>query len=195
VPGPVTDLLVVRHGQSEWNEAGRWQGWADPPLSSLGEDQARAAALALADTALDAVASSDLQRARRTAEIISEELGLGPVDVEPDLRERGVGEFSGLTSDEIEERWPGLRQAWRERRIEIPGGEPDALFLERILRGLHALAERHRGQRVLLVAHGGAIRTVRMHLGGEPGGLDHLGGLWLHLADGAWRRGESWLAS
>src|SRR3954449_978711 len=78
-------VLFVRHGQSEWNALGRWQGQADPPLSDLGRAQARAAAHSLG--ALDAIFASDLQRAAETAAIISAAIGVGPVLVEPDLRE------------------------------------------------------------------------------------------------------------
>src|SRR5690606_34165227 len=96
-----TRVLLVRHGQSEWNAIGRWQGQADPPLSDLGRLQAREASRALGT--VDAVWASDLQRAVETAAIIAGELGVGPVVVDPDLRERDAGEFSGLTRPEIEE--------------------------------------------------------------------------------------------
>src|ERR687894_225034 len=101
-------LLLVRHGESTWNARGRWQGWADPPLTDLGRAQAEAAGPAAAP--VDAVVSSDLQRARATAELMAVALGLDPaaVHVEPDVRERDVGDFTGLTRAEIEERWPGV---------------------------------------------------------------------------------------
>jgi len=102
---PVTRMLLARHGQSEWNALGRWQGQADPPLSELGRQQARAAADRLGT--VDAIVSSDLERALATAAIIAEVLGVGPVLVEPRLRERSAGEWSGLTRDEIEADWPG----------------------------------------------------------------------------------------
>src|SRR3954449_1914254 len=98
-------LLLVRHGQSEWNAVGRWQGQADPPLTELGREQARLAARSLG--ALDAIFASDLQRATETALIISNALGVGPVVIDPDLRERDAGEWSGLTRSEIEEQYPG----------------------------------------------------------------------------------------
>src|SRR3954464_6700209 len=88
-------VLLVRHGQSEWNAVGRWQGQADPPLSDLGRAQARAAARSLGS--LDAVYASDLQRATETALIIAEQIGIGPVILDPDLRERDAGQWSGLT--------------------------------------------------------------------------------------------------
>jgi probable phosphoglycerate mutase len=188
----MADVLIVRHGESEWNADGRWQGWADPPLTARGEQQARVAAAELADLAFDAIASSDLERARRTAELITADLGLGAVDVDPGLRERNVGDFTGLTRDEIESRWPGVLAEWRLGNVErAPNGE-GAEFLERVLAALDRVAERHPGNRVLVVAHGGLIRTVHRHLGGQPGPPLHLGGLWVHLADAGWAAGETW---
>src|SRR5918997_4826156 len=98
-------LLPVRKGESTWNARGRWQGWADPPLSDLGRAQAEAAAPAAAP--VDAVVSSDLQRALVTAELMAAVLEIDGVHVEADLRERDVGDFTGLTRAQIEERWPG----------------------------------------------------------------------------------------
>src|SRR5207302_10768657 len=101
----MTRLLLVRHGESEWNAVGRWQGWADPPLSELGQRQAAVAARAVG--AVDAIVSSDLQRASQTAAIIAGELGIGPVVVDVALRERAAGTSTGLTRDEIDEQFPG----------------------------------------------------------------------------------------
>lgn len=101
----MTRLLLIRHGQSEWNADGRWQGQADPPLTDLGRAQARHAARSLG--VVDAIVASDLQRAAETAAIIAEELGVGPLVLEPGLRERDAGEWSGLTRAEIERDWPG----------------------------------------------------------------------------------------
>src|ERR671910_890596 len=89
-----TRVLLVRHGQSEWNAAGRWQGQADPSLSDLGRLQAREAARAVG--AVDAIWSSDLQRAAETAIIIGDQIGVGPVVVDDRLRERDAGEWTGL---------------------------------------------------------------------------------------------------
>ena len=98
-------ILLVRHGESEWNSVGRWQGQADSPLSDLGRQQAKVASRALGQ--LDLVVCSDLQRAQVTAEIIASELGVGPVVIDAGLRERDAGEWSGLTRTEIHEQWPG----------------------------------------------------------------------------------------
>ncbi len=100
-----TDLLVVRHGQSEWNAVGRWQGQADPPLSELGRRQAYVAAASIG--AVDGIISSDLQRAVETAAIIAQQIGVGPVMVDERLRERDAGEWTGLGRAEIDKGWPG----------------------------------------------------------------------------------------
>ena len=105
-------MLFVRHGQSEWNALGRWQGQADPPLSDLGRAQARAAATAITAAATRAaspvvgIVSSTLVRALETATIISDEIGESPLHLEADLVERDAGEWSGLTRIEIDERFP-----------------------------------------------------------------------------------------
>ncbi|MGI9608569.1 MAG: histidine phosphatase family protein, partial [Acidimicrobiales bacterium] len=105
-------ILIVRHGQSEWNAMGRWQGQADISLTDLGRAQARAAATRLGS--FDLIAASTLMRAAETAYIISNELGIGPISPMVDLVERSVGEWSGLTSVEIEEGWPDhLRSGMR----------------------------------------------------------------------------------
>lgn len=162
-------MLLVRHGQSEWNAVGRWQGQADPPLSDVGRRQARSAARSLG--AVDAVFASDLQRATETAAIIAGELGVGPVVVDPDLRERDAGEWSGLTRAEIDDRYPGYLGAapgfgpGHERRP--PGWEADDSVRERALRALRRIAAAVGGGDVLAVTHGGLIYVLEHHLGHE----------------------------
>jgi probable phosphoglycerate mutase len=164
-----TRVLLVRHGQSEWNAVGRWQGQADPPLSDIGRRQARSAAASLG--AIDAVFASDLQRAAETATIIAAELGVGPVVVDPDLRERDAGEWSGLTRAEIEERYPGYLS--KEANFgpghprRPPGWEPDDSVRERALRALRRIGEEVGGGDVLAVTHGGLIYVVEHALGHE----------------------------
>ncbi len=106
-------MLVVRHGQTTWNASKRWQGRADSPLSALGVAQARWAAETLAR--FDVVVTSNLSRAHDTGTIIAGAFG-APVVVDPDLAERDVGEWTGLTFDEIEEGWPGFLAATSTRR-------------------------------------------------------------------------------
>jgi broad specificity phosphatase PhoE len=179
-----TRVLLVRHGQSEWNAVGRWQGQADPPLSDQGRLQAREASRAVG--AVDAVWASDLQRAVGTATIIAGEIGVGPVVVDPDLRERDAGEFSGLTRVEIDERFPGYLAAHRRP----PGWESDEHLLARALRALHRIAAEVPGGDVLVVTHGGLVYTIEQHLGAPFEKLANAGGRWLDVGSGRLRLGE-----
>jgi broad specificity phosphatase PhoE len=172
-----TRILLIRHGESEWNASGRWQGWADPDLSELGRQQAWEASRSVG--AVDVIVSSDLQRAMQTALIISEAIGIGPVQVEPGLRERDVGEWSGLTKVEIEERWPGTYEAWRTGGMPSPpGGEDNDVIMERVTAGLRRIAVELDGAEVLAVAHGGVIRLLERRHGIEsPPPCPNLGGV------------------
>src|SRR4051794_13855370 len=114
-----TEVLLMRHGQSEWNAIGRWQGQADSPLTDLGRAQARAVARSLPP--VDAVFASDLSRARETAEIIVSVLGAGSVTVDADLRERDAGAWSGMTREEIHEQYPGYLPDDRHRAFAPDG--------------------------------------------------------------------------
>jgi broad specificity phosphatase PhoE len=187
---PPTRVLLVRHGQSEWNAEGRWQGQADPPLTDLGRLQAREAARALGT--VDAVWASDLQRAVETATIIADQLGVGPVVVDPDLRERDAGEFSGLTRPEIAARFPGYLDDGRRP----PGWEPDEALVARALRALHAIAAEVPGGDVLVITHGGLVYALEQHLGEEFVRLANAEGRWLEVGPGAGLRlGERVLLS
>ena len=181
----MTRILLARHGQSEWNAAGRWQGHADPGLSELGRRQARAAAQVIG--MVDAVMASDLQRAIQTAEIIAEVLGVGPVEIEPLFKERDVGEWSGLTRVEIAERWPG----WIEDRARRPDGwEPDDDVLDRALRAIAIVATRYPDADVLVVTHGGLINAVERHLGLDHQPAANLGARWIAVEGDRLRAGE-----
>jgi broad specificity phosphatase PhoE len=181
---PTTRVLLIRHGQSEWNATGRWQGQADPPLSDLGRRQAREAARAIG--AVDAVWASDLQRAAETAAIISADIGVGPVVLDPDLRERDAGEFSGLTRAEIEERFPGYLEDHRRP----PGWEPDEHLLTRALRVVQEMARAVPGGDVLVVTHGGLVYTLEDHLGAARARLANAEGRWIAVDGGRLRLGD-----
>jgi phosphoserine phosphatase len=155
----VTTILLARHGESDWNRDRRWQGHADRPLTDLGREQARALAERLAATELDAVYSSDLERARETAAIVAEPHQL-PVRELSDLREVDVGSWSGLTRAEAEERFPHAFRRWTEGQEGWDDGETYEQLSERVVGALLAIAARHPRDRVLLVAHGGSIRAV-----------------------------------
>lgn len=172
-----TGLLLVRHGQSTWNAEGRWQGHADPPLSETGLRQARAAAPALAG--IDAVWCSDLVRARQTAEACAPPKTV--VDEDPRLRERDVGSWTGLTREEIEDRWPG----WIADGRRPDGWEDDAVLAGRAWAALRSVAATlGAGRRSLVVSHGGVIRAVEARQGAPPRPVPNLGGVWLHAASG-----------
>ena len=143
----MTELLLVRHGETDWNADGRLQGQTDRLLSDYGRRQARELAEQLGDEELKAIYASDLARARETAEIVGERLGL-PVVLDPDLREKDWGTWEGLTSVERD-------------RVEFVGESTEA-HQERILRALRRISERHPGDsRVLVVTHGGSMRRVQ----------------------------------
>jgi broad specificity phosphatase PhoE len=180
----VTSLLLVRHGQSAWNAEGRWQGQADPPLSALGEQQAVAATNRL--DAIDAVWASDLIRATRTAELVAGGLGVDVV-VDARLRERHAGEWQGYTREEIEADWPGYLAEGRRP----PSWEPDADVVMRALDACTAVAAAHPGQAVLVVTHGGIVRTLERHLEGPTDELlPNLGGRWIEVSGDAFRLGD-----
>jgi probable phosphoglycerate mutase len=184
VPSPPRHLLLVRHGQSTWNAEGRWQGQADPPLSALGEQQAREAVARLAENPFTAVFSSDLRRARQTAEVLAGALGV-EVQVDRGLREIDVGDWTGLTRAEIEARWPGELAAWSEGRSESPvGGETRAHLVERARAALARIAGAAApDDHVLLVTHGALIRHLDRAVGLAPRSVANLAGRW-YKADG-----------
>jgi broad specificity phosphatase PhoE len=165
----MTRLLLVRHGQSVWNADGRWQGQADPPLSDLGRTQAFHAAQRVGS--IDVIVASDLERARDTALIISEAIGVGPVVIEPGLRERDAGEWSGLTRPEIEEGWPG----YLDDRRRPPGWESDESVLRRLHDVLGRIEAEYAGADVLVVTHGGVVYALEAEHEVEWARLANLG--------------------
>jgi broad specificity phosphatase PhoE len=155
----VATILLARHGQSDWNEAKRWQGHADRPLTDLGRRQAHELADRLAETELDGVYSSDLQRARDTAEIVAATKGL-EVRIDPALREVDVGSWSGLTRAEAEERFPDAYRRWLAGGEGWDDGESYEQLRERVTAAVFRIALEHERGRVLVVAHGGSIRAI-----------------------------------
>jgi broad specificity phosphatase PhoE len=155
----VTTILLARHGESDWNRSKQWQGWADRPLTELGRRQAAELAARLEETELDAVYSSDLQRARETAEIVARTKDLA-VESTPDLREVDVGSWSGLTRAEAEARFPEAYGRWLQGGEGWEDGETYQEMSARVLSALQRIAAAYPGDRVLVVAHGGSIRAV-----------------------------------
>jgi broad specificity phosphatase PhoE len=180
---PTTRILLARHGETEWNRVGRWQGHADPPLNDAGRGQAAALAAELEGDGIAAVYSSDLRRASETARIVADRLGL---DVTEDraLREIDVGSWSGLTRDEVRERYPEGFARWLAGEIGHDGETREALA-ERVVGAVERIAAAHPGEHVLVVTHGGAIRALRRHAVGDPGeSLQNAGTFALALVEG-----------
>jgi probable phosphoglycerate mutase len=161
----VTQLLLVRHGETDWNRDRRFQGHADQPLNDAGREQARALADELAGERIDVVYTSDLVRARETAEIVAARLG-AEVLVRSELREIDVGEWEGLSWPEIEERHPEGARSWHEHGHGWTSGETYDQLGERIIKALQQIAADHPAQRVLVVGHGGTVRATRAFIEG-----------------------------
>ena len=161
----MTELWIVRHGETDWNRERRFQGHADQPLNETGRAQARALAESVAGDGISAVYTSDLARARETAEIVASRLGVEAVPL-PGLREIDVGEWQGLTWPEIEERFPDAAAAWRERGHGWESGESYAELGERVVAALRRIVTDHPGERGLVVGHGGTVRATRAFIDG-----------------------------
>lgn len=188
MPTTTRRILIVRHGQSEWNRLGRWQGWEDIELTAKGEQQARVRAemLAAVDHGLVASVASDLIRARRTAEILSEALGLAGPEIDHGFRERNGGKWQGHTRDEIEAKWPGELESWAHGHVtQPPGGESDAVVWARFTEALARQHERAPDGGLLVVTHGGVLRLAAANGGVGPHHLvPNVGGWWFEY-DGA----------
>jgi broad specificity phosphatase PhoE len=175
----VTTFILARHGETDWNRDGRFQGHADPPLNARGREQAHALADALAGEKIDAIYSSDLSRAHETAQIVADRLGLSVI-VDPDLRERDVGQWAGLTLPEIEERFPDELRLFREEGRSV--GETREALSRRVVAATRRIAAAHPDGRVVVVTHGGALRMLRHAAGGDTGGPVVRNGQTLRIA-------------
>jgi len=153
-----TRILAIRHGETAWNVDTRIQGQLDIPLNETGRWQAHRLALATAEEGIDAIYSSDLLRALETAQAVAAGAAREIV-TDVGLRERGFGEFEGLTYQEIGERWPELSERWRRRDPSFgpPGGEVLTDFYARSVATVQRLAAAHPGQTIAVVAHGGVM--------------------------------------
>jgi len=154
-----TTILLARHGETDWNAERRWQGHVDRPLNELGREQAHGLADALEGESIAAIYSSDLLRAHETARIVGARLGIDVV-VDPALREMDVGSWSGLTNDEIQDRFPEQFERWSPGEHPPHDGETRDELRARVLAAVERIAIAHRDARVLIVAHGGVLRAV-----------------------------------
>ncbi len=191
-----TTVYLIRHGETEWNLAGRWQGHADVPLNDLGLRQARLLGQRLAreHARFDAIYSSDLARAFQTAW----ELGAAvkvPVQLLPPLREIDLGAWSGHTYAEIKEHFP-TEIALLEAGQDIPrgGGESISMLRRRVVAAVEAILAHHQGETLALVTHGGCIRALLSHAVGDTEGdswrrFPHIGNTSISVVEA---RGERW---
>jgi broad specificity phosphatase PhoE len=183
--GPL-GIFLARHGETEWNRVGRWQGRTDIPLSEVGRAQARELGERLRGRGIVEIHTSDLSRARETAEIVAATLGLARVGVDPRLRERGFGCFEGLTRQECADRHPDAWQRYLvDRRVTPPDAEPQADVVSRVVAALTAVTASadHTGP-LLVISHGGAIRSfIHATTGTAPPPL-HNAALFLATHDG-----------
>ena len=188
-------VLVLRHGLAIWTADQRWQGWADIDLAHDGHRQAKAAAAELASWPRSLpvrVVASDLLRARQTAAPISEALDTPPMRIDAGFRERGVGAWSGKTTEEIEREWPGMLARWRDGTIsQLPDGEDEDSFRSRISAALRTACDEAvtAAAAVIVVSHGGVIRTLERLHHVEPRPVGNLGGRWFFLVGGEIRGG------
>jgi ribonuclease H / adenosylcobalamin/alpha-ribazole phosphatase len=158
--GKPTVTLLLRHGQTPMSVEKRYAGRSDVPLTDVGVAQAAAAAKRLATAGLDAIVSSPLQRAVRTAEEAAAVTGL-PVVTDDGFRETDFGAWEGLTFAEVRERWPSEMTAWlADPAVAPPGGESFAEVDERVTAALHRVLVARSGQRILVVSHVTPIKTL-----------------------------------
>lgn len=181
-PG-LTTICLLRHGETDWNLAGRLQGREDIPLNARGREQARLSGRALRAGRWDLMLTSPLRRAAETARIVGRTATVPLLVAVPELVERDYGAASGMTRAEITARFPdGV----------VPGEEDRAAVRERSLAALLSWVGRHRGARMLVVTHGGVISGLLTAVSGgtvttPPGGLGNACLNLLHHADGGWR--------
>lgn len=164
-----TELYLIRHGETAWNVEKRMQGHGGVGLNARGRQQAMRTAHRLNGQHFDALYTSDLDRARETAQIIGEELRLAP-QVDERLRERDQGEWSGMRLVDVSREYGELFDQVNASPANVapPGGEDFYQVAERIEEALNEIARRHPGQRVVIVSHGLAIGVARSIGAGEP---------------------------
>jgi probable phosphoglycerate mutase len=195
-----TRFCLIRHGETDWNRERRLQGHLDIPLNSHGLQQAEQLANALARRQLQfaALHVSELNRARQTASAISQRLGL-PLQTHPALKERHYGALQGRTFDEARQHIPHVYRLHQERDVhfDLQGGESLHGFQQRIMQYMQQLAERHSGQQILVVSHGGVLEMVHRTASGQ--GLSGARNFpipnaalnWISYRDGRWQI-EKW---
>lgn len=156
----MTTICLVRHGETNWNKAGRVQGKTDIPLNQTGIAQAEECRVQLEKSDWDIIISSSLTRAKQTAEIINKGLQLPFIQMEA-FQERGYGDVEGMTLKQRREKFPNRN---------YPNQESRSALTERVMNGIHTIYENYPNQKILLVAHGGVINAILAKLSnGEVG--------------------------
>ncbi|HMO60331.1 MAG TPA: histidine phosphatase family protein [Roseiflexaceae bacterium] len=155
-------LIIIRHGESEWNRIGRYQGQADAPLSALGLRQADALASRLCNEPFDAIYSSPLQRALKTGQAVAQHHPAVPFVIEPALLEIHHGDWQGLMVDEVKERYAAGLAEWREHptRAQMPNGESFSNILKRVLDFKERIYQQYRDGIVLISTHDVVVKIL-----------------------------------
>jgi len=189
-----TRICIIRHGETDWNAGRRIQGQIDVPLSAAGHAQARATANALRDEGFAALYSSDLVRAKQTAEATAHLVRLS-LHFEAALRERHYGVFQGLTHAEVQARYPAAyaRHLARDPRFAPPGGESLLDLASRVGAICDDIARRHAGEAVALFTHGGVLDILHRQAMGRPidaprdFAIPNCGINWFEVEHGCWQ--------
>lgn len=165
----MTEFLLIRHGETDFNRQMRFQGHIDAPLNAIGHDQAARLARHLAGEPLQRVVVSDLQRARDTAAPLLAQRALAHA-YDPAWREQAFGALEGMVVTEVRDRHPEMWAAWSRHEADTapPGGESYRAFHARVMGALAALAQAHAGERIAVFTHGGALDMVWRELHGLP---------------------------
>lgn len=162
-----TTLLLIRHGQTNWNKEGRWQGHMDVPLNEAGREQAQKLARRLSKWPIDVFLSSDLKRAFETAVITANPHNLDPIP-DPIWRERHIGDFQGKTKEQVKAHFPAQ---WKEGILEPPNGETFAQMQKRASSALAFVQENYAGKMVAAVSHGQLIHVLLAQVMGIAEGV------------------------
>ena len=157
----MTELILVRHGETDWNRELRFQGHVDVDLNAIGLEQARRVAARLATERVRGVYASDLMRARQTADPVAAQLGVA-TNTHTDLREQSFGAVDGMRVADIKEQHPTAWEGWLrfEEDYCMPGGETTRQFHARVVDAVHRIAAEHRGAAVIVVTHGGVLDMI-----------------------------------
>ena len=192
-----TYITAVRHGETEWNVSRQLQGKQNSNLTENGLKQADLTAKALKDTTFDVLYTSDLRRAKETAEIINRHHKLG-IRIESSLAERNFGIMEGLTQEEIQQKYPEVYEGYMHRRetYEIPGGESLRFFYNRVTHALNIIVREHAAKRILIVTHGGVLDCMMRMIFNYPLSAPRQFSIYnasinrFSVSDGEWFLGE-----